>query len=172
VPTERVLVVPRTLDPANRAVAEAAADRLRAALKDSSETIGVAEFLAEAPFVGGALWGPTMVERLERGGWPTSEEAAGLFLRLRIGVVLAVNVTTYEQVWGKFAKFTRVGLDVQAFHVQSNAVVWQVHRDVEVEDKRGRAFQYAMESAVADLLQAVDPRTRLSIMDAWRSWRR
>jgi hypothetical protein len=41
-----------------------------------------------------------------------------------------------------------------------------------VEDVRGRAFEYATQSAVGSLVAAVYPGSSISVMDLWRAWRR
>jgi hypothetical protein len=43
---------------------------------------------------------------------------------------------------------------------------------VEIEDVRGRAFEYATESAVKSLLASIFPGTAYSVVDLWRVWRR
>lgn len=171
-PPGRALVVARSSTVENRAVVESAADLVAGSLKDSTDAIGVRELFREAGAFGVATWAPQLVDRIQRGGWPTPEEGGELLGRLKVATLLAVEVTTYDQVWGKYAKFTRVGVSVTAFHVPAGAVIWRLHSDAEVEDKRGRAFQYAMEQAVADVIGAIDPRWRFSVAEAWRSWRR
>ncbi len=171
-PAERVLLVARARMPENLPVAENAAELLAAGLRESGPALEPRDFLREAGGNGIALWGPRVVERIQRGGWPTPEERTELSSRFGISTVLAVDVTEYDQVWGKYAKFTRVGVEVQAFHLPTGALIWRVHRDTEVEDKRGRAFRYALEQVVGDLVAAIDPQLRLSLVDAWRSWRR
>jgi hypothetical protein len=171
-PVQRVLLVARASMPENRPIAENAAELLAAALRESGSALEPRDFLREAATNGTALWGPRLVERVQRGGWPTPEEGGELLGRFGISTVLAVEVTAYDQVWGKYAKFTRVGVQVQAFHVPTGTVIWRVHRDTEVEDKRGRAFRYALEQVVAELVSAIDPQVRFSLVDAWRSWRR
>jgi hypothetical protein len=86
--------------------------------------------------------------------------------------LVVTEVTTYEQVWGKYSKFTRVGVEARAFDVAGGGVVWRLQRGVEVEDLRGRAFEYATESAVSSLLAAIYPGTAVSVVDLWRVWRR
>lgn len=171
-PPGRVLVVSRSIGAQDRAVAESAADLLAGGLQESTEAIRVRDFLREAGTLGALVWAPRLVALVEGGGWPTPEEAGELSTRFRVATLVTVEVTSYDQVWGKYAKFTRVGVGVTAFHVASGAVLWRLHSDAEVEDKRGRAFQYATEQAVADLVDAIDPRWRFSFVDAWRYWRR
>ena len=50
--------------------------------------------------------------------------------------------------------------------------MWRLSRGVEIEDVRGRAFEYATESAVKSLLSAIFPGTAYSVVDLWRVWRR
>jgi hypothetical protein len=171
-PPGRTLVVARPATVENRAVVESAAELVTTALRNSTEAIGVRDLFREAGAAGAAVWAPQLVDRIQRGGWPTPEEGGELLGRFRVSTLVAVEVTSYDQVWGKYAKFTRVGVGLTAFHIPAGAVIWRLHSDAEVEDKRGRAFQYAMEQAVTDVVEAIDPRWRFSLAEAWRSWRR
>ena len=171
-PPGRTLVIARPSAPESRTVTESAAELVLGSLRDTTDAIGARELIREAGAFGGALWAPQVVERVERGGWPTPEESGELLGRFKVATLVAVEVTAYDQVWGKYAKFTRVGVGVTAYHLPAGAVIWRLHSDAEVEDKRGRAFQYAMEQAVADVVEAIDPRWRFSLAEAWRSWRR
>jgi hypothetical protein len=172
-PGDRVLVVARAVGFDDLAVAGRAADLVADALRETAVIVREREFLQEALIAGGALWAPRVLDGTRRGGWPTPEEGLGLLRTHGIATVLAVEVTTYDQVWGRYAKFTRVGLAAAAFHVPTGQVVWRVQSDAEVEEKRGRAFQYAMERAVAELAAAIDPATTgFSVSNTWRSWRR
>ncbi len=171
-PPGRILVVPRVDSLEQAPIAELAADLLVEGLRGTAAVLGVRDFRREADVAAAPLWAPRLVGRIAGGGWPTPEEGVGLSERFGIAAVIAVDVTAYDQVWGKFGKFTRVGVDTEAFDVLRGGVVWKLHRDVELEDKRGRAFRLAMEEAMGDLTGAIDPRWRLSLLDVWRSWRR
>jgi hypothetical protein len=171
-PAGRVLVVPRAEGPEQAPVAELAAQLFLDGLRSSTAVVGVREFLREAEVLVPPPWGARFLARLAAGGWPTPEEGVRLAERFGVAAIVAVEVTTYDQVWGKYAKFTRVGVDTTAFDVLHGEVRWKLHRDVELEDKRGRAFRLAMEEAVGDLTGSIDPRWRFSLVDAWRSWRR
>ena len=92
--------------------------------------------------------------------------------RFGIRTLVATDVTENDQVWGKYAKFTRAGVDAQAFDLASDRVIWRLRRDTEVEDMRGRAFRFAMEQATRELAAAICPRRSFSLVDAWRYWRR
>lgn len=129
------------------------------------------DFLREAVAVGAAPWALGLVQRLKVGGWPTPEDRPEL-LRFAVTGALATEVTAYEQVWGKYAKFTRVAVEARAFDVAAGTVVWRQHRAVEIEDLRGRAFEHAIESAVGALVASINPGTAFSALDLWRVWRR
>lgn len=167
----RLLVIARHPDAENRGTAERAAELLAQGLRPAGEVWTADELLREAAAVGATPWALSLVERLRVGGWPTMDDRAEL-LRFAVMGVLATEVTTYDQVWGKYAKFTRVGVEARGFEVASGAVVWRMHRAVEIEDVRGRAFEYAIESAVGALVAAVHPGTAFSAVDLWRVWRR
>lgn len=171
-PADRVLIVARAVTAENQPVAENAVDLLATALRDTRASLTTRDFLREATVTGAALWAPRLLERIQRGGWPAAEENGELLERFGIGSLLVVEVTTYEQVWGRYAKFTRVGIDVHGYHVQSSSVLWRAHRDVEVEDRRGRSFQYATEQAVWDLAAAIEGESRITPLEVWRHWRR
>jgi hypothetical protein len=79
---------------------------------------------------------------------------------------------TYEQVWGKDGKVTRVGLEAEAFHLPSRQALWRVRGSVEVEEQRGRSLQYALEEAVVAVADGIRPRPSTSTSDAWRLWRK
>jgi hypothetical protein len=170
-PAGRVLVFARVPSEDNRAVAERAADMLAGALRESRDLVVPRELQSAAVLAGLGPW-PRLAERLERGGWPTAEERGVLRDRFGIRTLVATEVTAYEQVWGKYAKFTRVGVEAQAFDVASAGIQWRLRGDAEVEDMRGRAFQYAMERAVRELTDAIEPQWNFSLTDAWRYWRR
>ena len=169
--TGRLLVVPRVADVNNRAVAERAADLLAAALGKGSNVVSRQRFLTETRAGAGTWAGPTL-DRLERGPWPTAEEAESLARQLGIGALVTTGVSTYDQVWGKYAKFTRVAIDVDAFDLRAGNVVWRMRGRSEVEDMRGRAFEAAMQQAVGQVASAIHPSRDISLIDLWRSWRR
>lgn len=166
VPPGRVLVVPRGGDEQQRALAQRAADTLAWALRGRHAVVRTRELVA------GAGWITAPVERVERGAWPTLDERAALVGELGVQTIIAVALTEYDQVWGKYGKFTRVGVEARAFDVGEGAERWRLHGDAEVEDKRGRAFQYAVEQAVQHVADAISPEWRLSLGEAWRAWRR
>jgi hypothetical protein len=169
----RILVVPRVVDPGNRAISERAAELLVAAIGRGGNVLGRQRLLAETRTGPGAgSWAGPALERLERGGWPTSEEAESMARQLGIGALLTTGVSTYDQVWGKYAKFTRVAVEVDAFDLQAGAVIWRMRGRSEVEEMRGRAFEYAMEQAVGEVVDALQPSHGVSLIDLWRSWRR
>jgi hypothetical protein len=85
---------------------------------------------------------------------------------------VATEVTTYDQVWAKHAKFTRVSVEAQAYSTTAAAVLWRARGENELEDKRGRAFQLGMEDAIGAIVDAVSPKSGFSIAGMWRSWRR
>jgi len=171
-PTGRSLIVARIGTDENRSTAEAAAELLANTLRDTAHVIGVRELVAEARLAGLGVWASGVSERLQRGGWLTPEEGGVLGDRFGISTLVATEVTEYDQVWGKYAKFTRAGVDAQAFDLASDRVIWRLRGDTEVEDMRGRAFRFAMEQAIQELAAAICPRQGFSLVNAWRYWRR
>lgn len=170
--TTRILVVPRAATVENRPIADQAASLMAHALRDSVDTLDPRQLLRESEPLGSAPWTARLLERLESGGAPSLEEGAMLHERHTIAAMLAVEVTAYDQVWGRFAKFTRVGLVVRMIDVASGRVLVDRHRELEVDQMRGRAFQYGMERVVAELAASIDPRSGFSAINAWRYWRR
>lgn len=171
-PNGRVLVFPRVTEEQNRAVAESAADLLAAALRESGDVLTVRQFLNEAAVVTPELWAPLLFGRLQRGGWINPEEAALLLNKFNVTTLVGTEVTTYDQVWAKHAKFTRVSVEAQAYSTTAAVVLWRSRGENELEDKRGRAFQLAMEDAIGMIAESVSPRSGFSIAGMWRSWRR
>jgi hypothetical protein len=167
----RVLVVARQISPENRGIADRGAELVAQGLRPAGEVWEVAELLREAAAAGATPWALSLAQRLAVGGFPAMDDRVEL-LKFAVTGLIVTEVTMYDQVWGKYAKFTRVGIEARAFDVIAGAVVWRVHRGVEVEDLRGRAFDRGIESAVNDLLAAIAPGTTYSAMDLWRSWRR
>jgi hypothetical protein len=171
-PTGRSLIVARVGTDENRPTAEEAAELLANGLRETAHVIGVRELLGEARLAGLGVWASGVSERLQTGGWLTAEEGGVLGERFGIRTLVATHVTEYDQVWGKYAKFTRAGVDAQAFDLIAARVVWRLRGDAEVEDMRGRAFRVAMEEAVQELSHAMCPRQAFSLVNAWRYWRR
>ena len=167
----RVLVMARLTAPENRGIDERAAQLMAAGLRPAGEVWGTEELVREATAAAAAPWAINLVQRLALGGWPTLDDRVDL-LKFAVTGLIVTEVTTYEQVWGKYAKFTRVGIEARAFDVIAGGVVWRLQRGVEVEDLRGRAFEYATERAVQALLADIYPGTAFSAVDLWRVWRR
>jgi hypothetical protein len=167
----RVLVVARQAAPENRGIADRAAELMAQGLRPAGEVWTADELVREAAATGSAPWALALVQRLALGGFPTVDDRSEL-LRFAVTGLIVTEVTTYDQVWGKYAKFTRVGVEARAFDVIAGGVVWRLHRGVEVEDLRGRAFEHGIESAVQSLLAAVSPGTAFSVVNLWRVWRR
>ena len=171
-PLGRTLVLARVDSEENRPTAETAAELLATALEDAGRVVRVREFAGQARALGIEAWARGLVARLQRGGWPTGDEALALQSGFAVGTVLAVEVTGYDQVWGKFGKFTRVGVAAQAWDLRSAQALWRLRGESEVESMRGRAFQYSMEQAVDELAVAIRPKLEVSLVKAWRYWRR
>ena len=167
----QILVVPCAVEERHRAVAERAADLLVAALGPGAHVLARRGLLAETSRDLGTKAGQAL-DRVERGGWPTPEEAESLTRELGSGVLLTTRVSSYDQVWGKYGKFTRVAVDVDVFDLRAGHVIWRMRGWSEVEDERGRAFGHAMEQAVGDVAAAIRPSRGYSLIDIWRSWRR
>jgi hypothetical protein len=167
----RVLLIARQPAPENRGVADRAAELMAAGLRPAGEVWEAHELVREATAAAAAPWAVALLQRLALGGFPTMDDRVEL-LRFAITGVIVTEVTTYEQVWGKYAKFTRVGIEARAFDVAAGSIVWRLQRGVEVEDLRGRAFEHATEKAVQALLADIYPGTAFSMVDLWRVWRR
>lgn len=170
--TPRLLVVARAATPESAPLARAAADLLAAGLRENNPTLAANDLVREAALVETPLAAGRLLKRLEAGGAPTPDEGRELARRFEIAGVFVVDVTTFDQVWGRFAKFTRVGLSVDVFDAASAERAMRLHHEVEVEDKRGRAFQYAMEQAVGELTRALGAGPAFTPVEAWRFWRR
>jgi len=171
-PGGRVLVFGRVTEEQNRAVAESAADMLAASLRESGDVLTVRQLLNEASVVTPHLWAPALFARLQRGGWLNPEENALLLDRFNVTTLIATQVTGYDQVWAKHGKFTRISVEAQAYSTSASAVLWRTRGESEVDDKRGRAFQLAMEDAIGAIAESVRPRSGFSIAGMWRSWQR
>ena len=171
-PMGRTLVLGRAETEGNRPTVETAADLLATALEDAGRVVRVRELLGQARALGLEAWAHGLVARIQRGAWPTADEARALQTRFDLDTVLATDVTVYDQVWGKFGKFTRVGVAAQAWDLRSAQALWRLRGESEVESMRGRAFQYSMEQAVDELAVAIRPKLEVSLVKAWRYWRR
>jgi hypothetical protein len=171
-PSGRNLFLARVSGDENRATAEAAAEMLMNALRDSAHVASVRDLMSEAGLVGLVPWASSVSARLQRGGRLTMDETRTMWERFGINTVVVTEVIEYDQVWGKYAKFTRAGLEAQAFDLPGDRVLWRMRSDTEVEEMRGRAFRVAMESAVQELAEVICPRREFSLVNVWRSWRR
>jgi hypothetical protein len=172
-PAGRSLVMARVASEDNRAIGEAAAEQLVNALRGVAHVSTVREFSAEASTLGLAPWAADAVSRLERGGRLTREEGQVFWDRFGIGALVIADVAVYEQVWGKYGKFTRAGLDAQAVDLVADRMLWRRNGVAEVEDKRGRAFQVVLDRAVQGLADSICPMPKsFSVVEAWRNRRR
>lgn len=171
-PPGRVLVVARSASEDNRTTVEMTTDMLLHSLRACGDTLSAGELQAAARPLGLGGWASSLSERLRSAGWPTLEEDRLLGQRFGITTVVATEVIAYEQVWGKYAKFTRTGIEARAYDTGSSRPLWRLQGNAEVEDEAGRAFQHATKQAVQDLGDAICPRQTFTIMDIWRSWRR
>jgi hypothetical protein len=171
-PPGRVLVVARTGSEDNRSTAEMTADMLLHSLRVCGDTLSARELQAAARPLGLAGWASGLAERLQSAGWPTPEEDRLLGQRFGITTVVAAELIAYEQVWGKYAKFTRTGIEARAYDTGSSRPLWRLRGSAEVEDMAGRAFQAATEQAVQELGDTICPKHTFTITDVWRSWRR
>lgn len=175
-PAGRVLVVARFPPDDNRPIAESAEALLLRSLRGAGETVGTDQWLRHAAAAGAWLPASRAIEALRLGGSPVAEETAPALEQLGVNGVIVVDVTTFEQVWGRRAKFTRVAVEAEAFQLADRRSAWRVRGAVEVEERRGRAFQYALEEAVrviVDGMRAQPTRTVLQeVQDIWRDLRR
>jgi hypothetical protein len=173
-PAGRTLIIARVDLEENRPIADTAEDLLLRALRvGGSDVVSGRQLVTESTAAGLGLLGPRLVERVRQGGAPLGEDGPVVLEQLHIGAVVVMQVSTYEQVWGKSTKFTRVGLDTHAVSVASRETLWRVGTVTEVDDRRGRAFQYAMEQAIDEVAGAIQPRpVDFSPGNLWRQWRR
>jgi hypothetical protein len=170
--TGRLLVIARHPGPENRGIATRAGELFAHGLRPIGEVWSADDLVREAAASANPAWALRLVERLSVGGWPTADDRIEL-LRFGLTGLVTIEVTEYDQVWGKFAKFTRASVEAQAFDVASGSLMWRVHRSSEVEDLRGRAFERALEVAINDLLSSIQPGGgRVSAVELWRWWRR
>lgn len=171
-PAGRALVVARVDAEANRPIVEAAEDLTVRALRGVGDVVGAQSVLAAAgaeglgPVAAGAL------AQLRQGAWPLGPEVVDALDRLDVWTVIVVEVPVWEQVWGRYSKFTRVGVELHAFHLPARQPLWRTRGQVEVESKRGRAFQFALEEAVREAVAGLRPEPALSLGGLWRAWRR
>jgi len=165
-----VLVLGRIWDETNRAVVDGAAGLLAEALRGSSEVLGPREFVGEAAAAGVGTWARHVVDRVQRGSSPTRADTREALERSGIVTTVTVDVTAYDQVWGPDAKFTRVSLEAEAFHIPTAQLVWRLRSAARIEDKHGRAFGHAMEQAVRELAWTISPRSDLSSFLSGRHW--
>jgi hypothetical protein len=173
-PAGRTLIIARVPLDENRPIADSAEDLLLRALRGGgADVMSGRQLVAESAAAGLGLLGPRLIERVRQGGAPLAEDGPVVLEQLHIGAVVVVEVSTYEQVWARSAKFTRVGLDTHAVSVASRELLWRVGTVTEVDDRPGRAFQYAMEQAVDEVAGAIQPRPAdWSPGSLWRQWRR
>jgi hypothetical protein len=170
--SDRLLIVARAASLEDRPIADRAAALMAHALRDTIDTVDLRRLRHESEVLGSAAALGRLLERLGEAGWPSPEEGAALFAHHGVAAMLALEVTEYDQVWGRYGKFTRVGLVARMVEVSTGALLVDQHRELEVDEMRGRAFQFALERVVAELASSLDPRPGVSIVNAWRFWRR
>lgn len=171
-PLGQALVLGRVVDERNRSIAEAAATHLAQSLRRSGDVLVAADVGGEMRPGDADARVEQLLEDLRRGRWP-DPETCGRLEQLGLSTLVMVSVTEYDQIWGRYAKFTRVGLEAQAVHLPVCQTLWRFPGVAEVEDKRGRAFQLAMENAVSQIAAAVHPTAApTSLASVWRGWRR
>ena len=176
-PPGRVLVVARLPNDGNRSTAEAATASLVSVLRASSDVVSASELEAEAASMALGAWASGMVARLQGGGGrPTPEEARILFERFRITTLIVSDLSEYDQVWGRDGKFTRATIDGQAVDLVADIPLWRVRGRAEVDEMRGRSFEFAMEQAVQQLADGIchqpKPFNGFKLLEIQRYWRR
>jgi len=172
-PPGRVLVVARISNEANHSTAEAATASLVSVLRASSDVVSASELSAEAASMALGFWASGIVGRLQGGGRLTPEEARTLYDRFRITTLIVSDLSEYDQVWGRDGKFTRATIDGQAVDLVADIPLWRVRGRAEVDEMRGRAFEFAMEQAVQQLADGICKQPRsFDLTDIWRYWRR
>jgi hypothetical protein len=168
----RFLLVSRAPAIEDRPVTDQAAELMAHALRDAIDVVEARGLLQESVAAGTIVWMGGLLDRLEQGGWPSAEEGQALRARHGISAVLALQVTAYDQVWGRYGKFTRVGVVVRLVDTATTETLVDQHRELEVDEMRGRAFRFGLERVVTELAETVDPRRGVSAVNAWRYWRR
>jgi hypothetical protein len=166
------LVVGHVVAEPDRPVAEAVAALVAEALRRERDVETRAEFQARAAALGRAAWAEPVLARLEAGAWPDALERDVLHHTLGVSTVLLVRVTRFEQVWGRYAKFTRAAVEVDLFELPVGGVTARVRREVEVERRRGRAFRYVLERAAEEVAAALRPEAPASFTELWLAPRR
>ena len=170
--SDRLLIVARAVSVENRPIAEQAASLMGYALRDSIDVLDPRQLFREAEVQGAGVPIGRMLERLEQAGWPSTEEGDLLQSRYGVAAVLTLEVTTFDQVWGKYGKFTRVGLVARMARTTTGVLMVDLHRELEVDEMRGRAFQFGLERVVGELASSIDHRSGISVVNAWRYFRR
>ena len=170
--SDRLLIIARAVSVENRPIAEQAAALMGYALRDSIAVVDPRQLFQEGEVQGAAVTIGRMLERLEQAGWPTAEEGELLQSRYGVAAVLTLEVTTYDQVWGRYGKFTRVGIVARMAQATTGKLMVDLHRELEVDEMRGRAFQFGLESVVGELASSIDHRSGISVVNAWRYFRR
>lgn len=173
-PAGRVLVVARAPGEGNEAVALDAERLLVRRLRSTggADVVGSERLVAEVAATPLVTAGAATVEAIRLGAHPLAPEHAAVLAPLAVAGVLVVTVDTWEQVWGKYGKFTRVGVEAVAYDLPKASALWRVRGAVDLEGKRGRAFQYALEDAVGMVADGIQPRPGPRVSDLWRAWRR
>jgi len=170
--SDRLLIVGRATSVENRPIAEQAVSLMGYALRDAIDAVDPRQLQRESEALGAALWATRLLERLEQAGWPSTEEGEMLQTRYSVAAVLVIEVTTYDQVWGRYGKFTRVGIVARMAQATTGKLLVDLHRELEVDEMRGRAFQFGLERVVGELAGAIDHRSGFSVVNAWRYFRR
>ena len=80
-------------------------------------------------------------------------------------VVLTVEVTAYDQAWTGDGKAARAGVIAEAFMLPAGPGGWRVYREARVDDRRGHAFQSALDEAVSSLAAAIVPFNAVPVVD-------
>ena len=170
--SDRLLIIARAVSVENRPIADQAAALMGYALRDSIDVLEPRQLFREGEVQGAGVTIGRMLERLEQAGWPTAEEGELLQSRYGVAAVLTLEVTTYDQVWGRYGKFTRVGIVARMAQITTGKLMVDLHRELEVDEMRGRAFQFGLESVVGELASSIDHRSGISVVNAWRYFRR
>jgi hypothetical protein len=171
-PSGRVLVVARFPASENYPIADAAEALVLRTLRGAGDVVGSEPWLREATAAGAWLPAARVLDLLRAGGSPITEDTAAMLEPLAVQGVILVDVPTFEQIWGRYGKFTRVAVEIEAYQVSTRASLWRVRGAVEVEDRRGRAFQYALEEAVRTAVGHLHPSPRPVLVEFWRDLRR
>ena len=90
---------------------------------------------------------------LQSGGAAPSDLVDRLALAYGVGQVLLVDVFEHEQVWGREARVTRVGVEARLIRLTDGHTLWEGRCIPEVVGARGSGFEATEERAARDIVR-------------------